>query len=72
MWDEALTHINHQGNRIINDIRVVSPPKDSALLYWFNSATTTRIGKDLYFGTGVGWWTGGKAIDRFAQSSCGS
>jgi hypothetical protein len=65
MWDEALTHINQQGNQIINDIRVVNPPKDPELLYWFNSATTTRIGKDLYFGTNAGWWNKGKVLDRF-------
>jgi hypothetical protein len=66
MWDDALIHINQQGNQIVNNIKVVNPPKDPALLHCFNSATTTRIGKDLYFGTSVGWWSAGsKVLDRF-------
>lgn len=67
MWADALDHIKSQGNQIINDIRVVNPPKDNNLLRWFNSATTTRIGKDLYFGTNVGWWNKGKVFDRFKE-----
>lgn len=69
MWDEAFIDIHKQGNRIINDIRVVNPPKDPSLLYWFNSATTTRIGKDLYFGTNAGWWNKDKILDRFKSEA---
>ena len=69
IWDEALSHINEQGNKIINDIKVINPPKDPSLLYWFNSATTTRIGKDLHFGTNAGWWNEGKVLNRFKEQA---
>jgi hypothetical protein len=69
MWADALEHINAQGNKIINDIKVINPPKDPSLLNWFNSATTTRIGKDLYFGTNAGWWNKDKILDRFKSEA---
>ena len=60
MWNEVLYDIHLQGNLIINDINIINPPKDYRLLNYFNSAMTTRIGKDLYFGTYDDWWTEGK------------
>ena len=69
MWSEALADIKANGNMIINDIKVINAPKDPSLLYWFNSATTTRIGKDLYFGTNAGWWNKDKILDRFKDQS---
>jgi hypothetical protein len=65
MWAEMLENVAGQGNTIINDIQVIDPPKDTDLLRWFNSATTTRIGRDLYFGTNKGWWNSDKVLDRF-------
>ena len=61
MWNEVLYDIHLQGNLIINDINIINPPKDYRLLNYFNSAMTTRIGKDLYFGTYDDWWTEGKS-----------
>ena len=62
IWGHVLDHVREQGNEIINDINVINPPKDKWLLNYINGATTTRIGKDLYFGTNKGWWTEGKFI----------
>lgn len=64
MWSDALRDINKQ-NPVINSIATIGSQKDADLFRWLNSATTTRIGKDLYFGTNVGWWNKGKVFDRF-------
>ena len=67
MWADVLDLVARQGNQIINDINVINGPKDPRLLVCFNTATTTRIGKDLYFGTAKGFWNEGfKVLDRFA------
>jgi hypothetical protein len=60
IWRDLFTYADQHAINIINDINVVNPPKDKWLLNFLNSAVTTRIGKDLYFGTNSGWWTEGK------------
>jgi hypothetical protein len=67
MWLDGLINLQNEENEIINDIGIIGSDKDSSLLHWFNSATTTRIGKDLYFGTNAGWWNKGKVLDRFKE-----
>jgi len=67
IWGHVLSHIREQGNEIINDIKVINPPKDPDLLRWWNTATTTRIGKDLYFGTNKGWWNEGRDLPNQKQ-----
>ena len=60
MWKDLFLYTDRHGINIINDINIVNPPKDKWLLNFLNSAVTTRIGKDLYFGTNSNWWTEGK------------
>lgn len=60
VWKDLFLYAQENSINIINDINVINPPKDNFLLNYLNSAVTTRIGKDLYFGTNNGWWTEGK------------
>lgn len=56
MWRDLFVFAHENNIKIINDINVINPPKDKWLLNFINSALTTRIGKDLYFGTNANWW----------------
>lgn len=66
-WGHIFEDINIQGNKIVNSIQVINPPKSNKLLQMFASHHVTRIGKDLYFGTtDNAWWCEGRTqLHRF-------
>lgn len=66
-WRDLFTYAQENNLNIINDISVVNPPKDKWLLNFINSAITTRIGKDLYFGTNANWWAGSTVGDKMEK-----